>query len=75
VDVPQRQRIGAGAILALIGLFVLFVFMVQNTEHARVHFFFWYFDWAIWIVILISALIGGVTWFGAGVVRRYRRGR
>lgn len=72
---PQRGRLGGGVIAALIGLAILIVFMIQNTERIRVHFLLWHFAWAVWIVVLVAAAIGALAWFGGGVVRRYRRGR
>ncbi len=70
-----RGRIGAGAIISIIGLVVLIVFMAQNTEKVRVHFLAWHFTWSVWLLVLVTALIGALIWFGIGVVRRYRRGR
>ena len=72
---PQRGRVGAGAILSLIGIVVLVIFMIQNTEQVRVHFLAWYFTWAVWVLTLVTAALGALAWFGVGVVRRYRRGR
>ena len=71
----RRGRVGAGAILSLIGIVVLVIFMIQNTEQVRVHFLGWYFTWAVWVLVLVTAVLGAVAWFGVGVVRRYRRGR
>lgn len=72
---PQRGRIGGGAIVSLVGIAALVIFMIQNTEKVRVHFLLWHFTWSLWIIVLVAALIGGLAWFGGGVVRRYRRGR
>jgi uncharacterized integral membrane protein len=71
----QRGRVGAGAILSIIGIAALVIFMIQNTKDVRVHFLFWHFTWSLWVLILVTALIGALAWFGMGVVRRYRRGR
>jgi uncharacterized integral membrane protein len=73
--VVQRRRIGGGVIASLIGAAALIIFMIQNTEKIRVHFLFWYFTWSVWLLTLVTALIGGLAWFGVGVVRRYQRGR
>jgi uncharacterized integral membrane protein len=72
---PQRGRISGGAIVSLIAIAVLVIFMVQNTEKIRVHFLLWHFTASLWIVVLVTALIGGLAWFGGGVVRRYNRGK
>jgi uncharacterized integral membrane protein len=62
-------------ILSLIGVVALVIFMIQNTEDIRVHFLLWHFTWSLWIIVLVAALVGALAWAGAGVVRRYRRGR
>ena len=72
---PQRGRIGAGVILSLIGIVVLVIFMIQNTQDIRVHFLVWHFTWSLWILVLVAAVIGALAWASGGVVRRYRRGR
>jgi uncharacterized integral membrane protein len=72
---PSTGRIGAGAIFSIVGLAALVVFMFQNTEKVRVHFLFWHFTWSLWIIVLVAAVLGALSWFGGGVVRRYQRGR
>ena len=72
---PRRRGVAPGAIVAIVGLVVLVVFMIQNTETVRVHFLAWHSDWAVWVLVLITTLIGAVAWFGIGVARQYRRGR
>jgi uncharacterized integral membrane protein len=69
----QRSRLGGGAIASLGGLAALLVFMVQNTQDVTVHFLFWSFTWPLWLLILVTALIGAFVWFGLGVMRRHRR--
>ena len=71
----DRGRMSGGAIVALIAVAALVIFMVQNTEEIRVHFLVWHFSLSIWLLILIAVLIGGVAWFGVGVIRRHRRRR
>ena len=66
-------RLGGGAIATLVGLGLLVVFMVQNTEDVRLDFLVWHFTWPLWLVVLASALLGALVWFGLGVVRRHRR--
>ena len=66
-------RLGGGAIASLSGVGALGIFMIQNTEDVTVHFLVWDFTWAVWLLILISALIGAVVWLGLGVLRRHRR--
>jgi len=69
----NSSRLGAGAIVTLSGLAALVTFMVQNTEDVKVHFLTWDFTWAVWMLTLVSALIGAFVWFGMGVIRRHRR--
>lgn len=47
--------------------------MSQNTEDVTVQFLGWEYTWPVWLLVLVSALIGALVWFGAGVVRRHRR--
>jgi uncharacterized integral membrane protein len=66
-------RLGGGAIATLVGLGLLGVFMVQNTEDVRLDFLVWHFTWPLWLVVLASAILGAIVWFGLGVIRRHRR--
>lgn len=69
----RRRGMSGGAIATLIGVAVLVVFMIQNTEEHRVRFLTWSFAFPTWLLVLVSALFGAVVWFGLGVVRRHRR--
>jgi uncharacterized integral membrane protein len=69
----QRLRLGGGAIASLAGGGALLVFMFQNTEDVTVQFLLWEFTWPVWLLILVSALIGALVWLGLGVLRRHRR--
>jgi uncharacterized integral membrane protein len=66
-------RLGGGAIASIAGLGALGVFMIQNTDDVTVKFLFWEFTWPVWVLILVSALIGAIIWLGMGVLRRHRR--
>ena len=66
-------RLGAGAIGTLVGVGVLGIFMVQNRETVKVDFLFWSFEWRVWLLTLVSALLGALVWFGLGVIRRHAR--
>jgi uncharacterized integral membrane protein len=70
-----RARLGGGSIAALIGVGLLVIFVVQNTERIRFHFLIWHFSWPLWIYTLVIAVVGAVVWLGLGVVRRHRRRR
>jgi uncharacterized integral membrane protein len=69
----ESSRLSGGAIASLTGVGALIVFMVQNTQDVTVHFLFWHFTWPLWLLILVTALIGAFVWFGFGVMRRHRR--
>jgi uncharacterized integral membrane protein len=69
----RRFRLGAGAIASLVGVALLIVFMIQNTERVRIDFLFWSFSWPLWLLTLVTALVGALVWIGVGVMRRHRR--
>jgi uncharacterized integral membrane protein len=69
----QGLRLGGGAIASIAGGGALVLFMAQNTDDVTVQFLGWKFTWPVWLLILISALIGALVWFGLGVLRRHRR--
>jgi uncharacterized integral membrane protein len=67
------RRMGGGAIASLVGVGMLAAFMLQNTEEVRLDFLFWHFTWPLWLLTIVSALLGAMVWFGLGVMRRHRR--
>jgi uncharacterized integral membrane protein len=69
----QGLRLGGGAIASLAGVGALLVFMIQNTDDVEVQFLVWEFTWPTWLLVLVSAGIGALVWFGLGVLRRHRR--
>ena len=69
----QGRRLSGGAIASLIGVGLLLVFMIQNTEDVTLDFLFWSFTWPLWLLMIVSALLGALVWFGLGVMRRHRR--
>ena len=69
----EGRRIGGGAIASLTGIALLVIFMFQNTEDVRLDFLVWHFTWPLWLVVLLSAVLGAFVWFGMGVLRRHRR--
>jgi uncharacterized integral membrane protein len=69
----ERRRLGGGAIATIGGGALLVIFMLQNTDKVKVKVLFWDFMWPLWLVMIVSALIGAVVWFGIGVLRRHRR--
>ena len=69
----EGSKLGGGAIATLVGLAVLVIFVVQNTEDVRFDFLFFDFTWPLWLYTIVVALVGALTWFGLGVMRRHRR--
>lgn len=69
----EGRRLGGGAIATLTGLGLLVIFMLQNTEDVRLDFLVWHFTWPLWLVVMLSAVLGAFVWFGLGVLRRHRR--
>jgi uncharacterized integral membrane protein len=69
----DKGRLGGGAIASLAGVALLVIFMLQNTEDIRIDFLFWHFTWPLWLVVMLSAVLGALVWFGVGVMRRHRR--
>jgi uncharacterized integral membrane protein len=67
------RRLGGGAIASLTGIGLLLIFIFQNTAEVRLHFLFWSFTWPLWLLTIVSALLGALVWFGLGVMRRHRR--
>jgi uncharacterized integral membrane protein len=69
----RGARLGAGAIASLVGVGLLVIFMIQNTERITLTFLFWSFTWPLWLFTVVTALVGALIWFGIGVMRRHRR--
>ena len=67
------RRMGGGAIASIVGVGALVIFIVQNTEDVRLDFLFLHFTWPVWLLTIVSALLGALVWFGLGVMRRHRR--
>jgi uncharacterized integral membrane protein len=72
---PQAdsRRLGGGAIASITGAGLLVIFMLQNTDKVRLDFLFWSFTWPVWLLTIVSAVLGALVWFGVGVIRRHRR--
>lgn len=64
---------GGGAIASGSGVAALLVFILQNTDDVAVTFLFWDFTWPVWLLIIVSALLGAAIWLGLGIMRRRRR--
>ncbi|HXA33141.1 MAG TPA: lipopolysaccharide assembly protein LapA domain-containing protein [Acidimicrobiales bacterium] len=70
---PSGGRLSGGAIISIIGVALLVIFMIQNTNKIRLHFLVWHFTMMLWLFTLITAVVGALVWFGLGVMRRHRR--
>ena len=66
-------KLSGGAIASLSGVGLLVIFMLQNTNETTLSFLVWDFEWPVWLIVLLSALVGAFVWFGIGVVRRHNR--
>jgi uncharacterized integral membrane protein len=74
VNTGDKQiNLGGGAIATIAGVALLAIFMLQNRQTVSVDFLFWTFHWRLWLLVLVSAIIGALLWFGLGVLRRHRR--
>ena len=71
--VQEGRNLSGGAIATIIGVAVLAIFVVQNTEDVNFHFLFLDFRWPLWLYTIVTALFGALVWFGLGVMRRHRR--
>ena len=69
----DNRRLGGGAIASIAGVALLVIFMLQNTNSVRLDFLFWHFTWPLWLVVMLSAALGALVWFGLGVMCRHRR--
>ena len=69
----DRATLGAGAIASIVGVGALLVFMLQNRNKVSLDFLMFNVTWPLWLVILISAVLGALIWFGLGVMRRRSR--
>ena len=69
----NNARLSGGALAALTGGGLLVVFMAQNTENVTLNFLFWSFTWPLWLLTLVTAVLGSILWIGLGVLRRHRR--
>jgi uncharacterized integral membrane protein len=70
-----KAAVGVGAVASGSGIAALLVFIVQNTADVSVTFLFWTFTWPVWLLIVVSAVLGAAIWMGLGILRRRRRRR
>jgi len=65
----QARRFGPALVLAVVAL----VFVLQNTEDVHVEFLWGDFEWPLWIMLVLFAVIGAVVFWAWNVRRRRRR--
>lgn len=73
VEKSDGKRIGGGAIASLVGLAVLVIFIVQNTEDVEFKFLMLTFTWPLWLYTIVVAVVGALVWLGLGMMRRHKR--
>ena len=64
------RRFGPPALIAVVAL----LFILQNTESVRFNFLWFDFDWPLWVMLLVFAVVGALVAVGIGR-RRARRSR
>ncbi len=73
---PPGEGLPWGIVIGTIGLILLVVFTVQNTEPVQVEFLWLSGDFALSIVILVTTIVAAlVTAFSGAFYRRRRRRR
>jgi len=70
----SKRRLSGGLIGAGVLVAALAIFVVQNTHDVPVTFFFWTFTGPMWLVLLVSILVGLVALeLATSVIRRKRQ--
>jgi uncharacterized integral membrane protein len=72
----DKTRVSPSLIIGLVVAVLVVVFIVQNAKDSQVKFLFWDGTISLWIVIVVSLILGAlldriVTWY---MHRRARRG-
>jgi uncharacterized integral membrane protein len=73
MDARSVAASAAVAIASIVGLAVLLIVIIQNTETIRFTLHFVHFSWPLWVYTIAAAVFGTLVWFGLGVIRRHRR--
>ncbi|MBT1074002.1 LapA family protein [Geobacter grbiciae] len=64
------------ALVLAIALAALMVtFSLQNAQSVQIHFFTWYFEGALILVLLMSFTVGALTMYLASLPARFTRSR
>ena len=76
VDVDERDGIPWGGVIGTLGVILIVIFAVQNTEDVQVEFLWMSGSYPLAIVILVTAVAAGlVVLIGGAFLRRRRRRR
>jgi uncharacterized integral membrane protein len=80
VDFKDGEPAGAGQrdyvprlVVALLALVAAVIFVAQNSTHVETKFLFFDFTARLWVVILVSILLGAGLGQAVGLLRRRRR--
>jgi uncharacterized integral membrane protein len=69
----QRDVATARLAVAGVALAAAIVFVVQNSTHVETNFLFLDFNARLWVVILVSVLLGAGLGQAVGLLRRRRK--
>ena len=73
--VEKREGLSGTMIAGIIVFVVLIVFVLQNSDDAKVDFLFWDATLSLWAVVLIGAALGFLVGWFLGRSRMKRRER
>ncbi len=71
--VEKREGLSSTMIGAIVALVILVIFVLQNTDEAKVDFLFWDATLSLWAVIVIGAALGFLVGWFLGRSRMKRR--
>jgi len=69
--VGDRRGAPVGLIASGGAFVLLLVFILQNTQKAKVHFLWLNVTWGIWFVIVVSMVLGAIMGWGFRFWRRH----
>lgn len=72
-DSTRERDIGPRLIIAGLALLAAVLFVVQNNNRVRTEFLFFSFRPRLWVVIVVSVLLGALLGQAVGLLRRRSR--
>jgi uncharacterized integral membrane protein len=69
VKFTRAAALWSALIAGFVILILLLVFIMQNTDSAKVHFFVWDWNLPVGVALLLAAVCGGLLTFAAGTAR------